>query len=351
MGRSKEKSADLILEEVDKIRQQVKDLKKKVEVESDEAKRAELKSNYDKYRKEHFRALDPDDEDVEDPTDQPPSPEEDGRWQLYKGGNKDPKTWKVVNMKDDPRLFKIVDDKGTNIADLYHTQANAQRDIDEAIKAAGDGTLPEPPKPDPEEPIPKPPIPKPEPVEGDTPYPPKSPKMAAVTKGPTVRHYASGKADDFTYEKNIKEIEFVKYQAVFEINNNVDWAHDDTLSIKGGGTHMGTGWKDAGIKVYSGEVCLGYEPDHPKTHLCEKKGPKLGDLRGKHFKIAWTYDNDKNHEEFWTDMGDGWKMQLDGTDVAGFDAESDVDEVQLRIDGFKEKNKPPDILQAFVTMI
>jgi hypothetical protein len=175
--------------------------------------------------------------------------------------------------------------------------------------------------------------------------------MATTTRGPTERHYRSGKADDNTIEKNCKEIEFDNYQAVFEINNNVEWAHDDTFSIKGGGTHMGTGWKDSGIKVYSGEVCLGYEPDHPTTHLCEKKGPKVGDLRGKHFKIAWVYKNAENYEEFWTDLGDGWKKQLDGTDVAGFDAKSDVDEVQLRIDGFKSKDKPPLVSQAFVTAI
>lgn len=348
--RSKTKSLDLVKEDVEKIRQEVKDLRKKMEA-SDEAQRAQLKANYDEFRQKYFRYFDPDDEDLDDPTDKPPTPEEDGRWQLHKGGNKDPKTWKVVPMTRNPGLFKIVDDKGINIADLYHTQANAQRDIDEAIKAADGKPLPDP-KPDPDPTVPpKPPIPTPEPVAGDTPYPPKSPKMASTQRGPTERHYASGKPSDFTIEKNVKEIEFDNYQAVFEINNNVEWAHDDTFSIKGGGTHMGTGWKDSGVKVYSGEVCLGYEPDHPTTHLCEKKGPKIGDLRGKRFKIAWTYRNGDNHEEFWTDMGDGWKKQLEGDNVANFDAKSDVDEVQLRIDGFKSKDKPPDIVQAFVTAI
>lgn len=343
MARSKEKSADLILEEVDKIRQQVKDLKKKVEVESDEARRAELKSNYDKYRKEHFRSLDPDDEDLDEPGEKPPAPQDDGRWQLHKGGNKDPRTWKVVPMTRNPNMFKIVDDQGTNIADLYHTKHSAQVDIDEAVKNAGGGTVEPPPGPI----VP----PKPVPTAGEAPYPAKSPKMASTQRGPTERHYKSGKADDNTIEKNVKEIEFLDYQAVFKINNNVDWAHDDTFSIKGGGTHMGTGWKDAGIKVYSGEVCLGYEPDHPTTHLCEKKGPKIGDLRGKEFWIAWVYRNQTNHEEFWTNMGQGWVKQLEGDNVAGFDAESDVDEVQLRIDGFKTRDKPPQILEAYVTAI
>ena len=31
------------------------------------------------------------------------------------GGNVDAKTWKVVNMKNPPEEFKIVDDKGVNI--------------------------------------------------------------------------------------------------------------------------------------------------------------------------------------------------------------------------------------------
>ena len=52
----------------------------------------------------------------------------DGRPQ-DKGGNKDSQTWRVVNMRDDASLFKVVDDNNKNIADLFHTQENAEQFI------------------------------------------------------------------------------------------------------------------------------------------------------------------------------------------------------------------------------
>lgn len=45
-------------------------------------------------------------------------------------GNKDPSTWRIVHMKDNPQLFKVVDDKGLNIAVEFTTQAIAQQYID-----------------------------------------------------------------------------------------------------------------------------------------------------------------------------------------------------------------------------
>lgn len=51
-----------------------------------------------------------------------------GGWQA----NPDPKTWKVVPMKDNPKKFKVVDDKGKNVATEFKTQAGAQRYIDNA---------------------------------------------------------------------------------------------------------------------------------------------------------------------------------------------------------------------------
>lgn len=50
----------------------------------------------------------------------------DGR-QQSKGANADANTWKVVPMKDDPRLFKVVDSAGINVADRFHTNANAEQ--------------------------------------------------------------------------------------------------------------------------------------------------------------------------------------------------------------------------------
>jgi hypothetical protein len=328
------------------VKQQLEELQKQIDniqAESDEARRRDIQKRYDEFRRKYFRYIEPDDEDVDDPDDKPPAPEKDGRPQPHKGANKDPATWKVVAMKDDPSLFKIVDDKDINVADLFHTKENAQAYIDRAKQG-------QPPKPD----EPNPPTPEqPGPVTGETPYPPKSAKMPSTQRGPTERHYASGKASDNTIEKNVKEIEYQNYQAVVDITNDCEWSHDDTISIKLGGTHMGSGWFDNSLGVYTGKTGLGTEPDHPSTNLFIVKGPTIGDTRGKRFGLACTYFTKENKTELWTDFpkGSGWKKQVEGTNVGGFKPDSDVDEFQLRIDGFKERNKPPTIHDAFVTEI
>jgi hypothetical protein len=58
-----------------------------------------------------------------------PKPSE-GIEQPEKGGNKDPNTWKIVHMKDNPALFKVVDNKGINICVEFTTAEIAQQYID-----------------------------------------------------------------------------------------------------------------------------------------------------------------------------------------------------------------------------
>jgi hypothetical protein len=53
-----------------------------------------------------------------------------GRPQPEKGANPDPNTWKVVNMRNPPEMFKVVDDEGINVADNFSTQQGAQLYID-----------------------------------------------------------------------------------------------------------------------------------------------------------------------------------------------------------------------------
>jgi hypothetical protein len=50
-------------------------------------------------------------------------------------------------------------------------------------------------------------------------------------------------------------------------------------------------------------------------------------------------------------MGDGWKKNVEGVDVGGFNPKTPEDEFQLRIDGFKDIKKPPTIHSAIVTEI
>ena len=54
----------------------------------------------------------------------------DGRPQPEKGANKDAKTWKTAQMSNDPSSWKVVDDKNINVADQFHSEANAQQYID-----------------------------------------------------------------------------------------------------------------------------------------------------------------------------------------------------------------------------
>jgi hypothetical protein len=56
----------------------------------------------------------------------PPKPS-DGRPQPEKGANKDPKTWKVVPMRDDPSKFKVVDSNDVNVADLFDSESTAKQ--------------------------------------------------------------------------------------------------------------------------------------------------------------------------------------------------------------------------------
>jgi hypothetical protein len=238
-------------------------------------------------------------------------------------------------MKDDPRLFKIVDDKGINVADLFHLQENAETYI--ANAKAGQPTTP--PAPEPAEPG----------VKGNAPYPAKGAKMASTTRGPTERHYASGKASDQTIEKNVKEIDYDNYQWVVSVTIN-QMEHDDTVSLKLGGSHMGTGWFDNSVSIYEGKTGLGIEPDHPTTKLFLVKGPAIGDIRNKKVGIASTYFKKENKTELWTNLGDGWKKQVEGVNVGGFNPRAKICEAQLRIDGFK-KGSTPSIHESYVTEI
>jgi hypothetical protein len=54
----------------------------------------------------------------------------DGRPQPEKNGNNDASTWKVVHMRNDPSLYKVVDDENINIADRFHSEESAQQYVD-----------------------------------------------------------------------------------------------------------------------------------------------------------------------------------------------------------------------------
>jgi hypothetical protein len=248
-------------------------------------------------------------------------------------------TWESIPMKDDSKLWKVVDKEGKNIAHKFASEAEADVYIKyhQCIQEQGNPIEPPPPTDGPTEPAPT----------GDYPYAIKGNPMPGKKKGPLTRHYASGKADDKTVEMNVKNITFSNYQYVVDVTMHT-MEHDDTLSLKYGGTHMGSGWFDNTVGVFSGKTGLGTEKKHPSADLFLVKGPAVGDIREKRIKVGGIYFKASNKVELWTNLGDGWKKQVEGKDVGGFNPKSNINEAQLRIDGF---DKEPTIHSAVVTEI
>lgn len=277
-----------------------------------------------------------------------------------------PKAWQSVAMKDDPNLWKVVDKNDVNIAHKFTTEQEADKYIAYYIclQEAGGPDEPKPCPPnmyrDPTtgECVETPPPPPPPTGGAETPYEIVGTPMDSTQRGPTTRHYASGKADDETIEKNVKGIKFDNYQWVCYVTMH-KIEHEDAVSVKFGGIHQGAnGWFDCGIsfgeagkKGGDGQCCLGTEPDHPSTNLCVKKGPTIGNILEKKLGIAGVYYKKQNKIELWSKLdGGAWTKQLEGVDVDGLKPNSAINEAQLRIDGFA-KGSIPTIEYAKVSEI
>src|SRR5262245_20042034 len=219
-----------------------------------------------------------------------------------------PGLWQSVQMKDDPKLWKVVDAAGKNIAHKFDSEKAADDYIAYHV-CINEGGDPNPPGPGPSPPPPSPgPGPGPSPTPGTTPYPMKGTPMQAGQRGPTERHYASGKPDDWTIEKNVKGIPFKNYQWVVYVTMSDNPEHDDNISVKFGGHHMGkNGWYDCGIsfgekgKPGSSQSCLGIEPKHPSTKLCVVKGKKYDSVLTVKTGVAGVYFSAENKIELWID--------------------------------------------------
>ena len=121
------------------------------------------------------------------------------------------------------------------------------------------------------------------------PYKSTGKTVTTSTRGPTTRHYASGKPDDETIEKNAKGVTFKNYQFVSYVTvNSIE--HEDNVSVKIGGTHS-SGWYDHGITFKAGMGCLGTEKKHPSTNACVVKGKTIGNIVGKKIGIAGVMIN------------------------------------------------------------
>lgn len=275
------------------------------------------------------------------------------------GGKKDANLWSVVPMRQDPSKYKVVDQHGVNIATDFSSRLNAQKYIDYYKFVKTNEVLEPQPIPSPVTPGPAPapspvPIP-PSPVtpaptpSADGPYASIGKEMDSTQRGPTIRHYASGKPDDKTIERNVKDIPFKNYQFLVDVKVTTI-EHDDTISLKYGGTHMDSGWFDNTINFNDGLVALGTEEKHPDADLRIIKGDKIGSVLDKMIRIAGVYFKDENKCEMWTNLedGNGWKKNVEGKNVGGFNPKAEVNEAQLRIDGFEAV---PEIRRAVVQEI
>lgn len=172
---------------------------------------------------------------------------------------------------------------------------------------------------------------------GGTVYQATGKAVAAQKTGKSTVHYASGKPDDPTHQieatVNFRNYEFTWIGTLTQVN------HDDAISLKFGGTHMGTGWYDCGVSFNAGQGCLGKEESHPDTDLCVMNCASMGRVVGKRVGVKAVYFGNPSgggQVELWGDpTGNGqWKQLCPRTNnIGGFAPASAQQECQVRIDG------------------
>jgi len=227
------------------------------------------------------------------------------------GGNYDPQTWKVTNMKNPTTQYKVVDDKGINIATNFSTDQTATlfiryfRDGKHPFPPdGGGGDVPEPkPEPKPTPGPDNPPEPTPEGGNIDENGVQIQAKIKRqLVKGSTVERSVHNQSN----EKNIKRDSIYgvpktskenvsNIATVFYINTKLS-GKDQVDSKLLGGKHSDSDSKQGccvpvGILIDPGKPSKGFlakeYPEHPKTPSFPDKiqynGLELPDLNGKTF--------------------------------------------------------------------
>jgi hypothetical protein len=191
----------------------------------------------------------------------------------------------------------------------------------------------EPPSPPPTEPPSPPPAepPSPPPTSTDFPYAFVGSPQNMKDEGWGERNYASGKPSDITHEWS-GETSAQNYAIIIDITlTEID--HDDTISFKFGGTHMGSGWYDNTYSFESGQSCIGKEEDHPSTDLCVVTGKSIGNLVNTPVKLAAVNIGKGEKLEMYSNLGSGWTKDVESSNgVDGFRPQVEEDEVVIRID-------------------
>jgi F5/8 type C domain/Bacterial Ig domain len=180
-------------------------------------------------------------------------------------------------------------------------------------------------------PNPPPPPPPPPPTSTDFPYTFVGSPQDMEDEGWGERNYASGKPSDITHEWS-GETSAQNYAIIIDVTlTEID--HDDTISFKFGGTHMGSGWYDNTYSFESGQACIGKEEDHPSTDLCVVTGRSIGSLVNTPVKLAAVNIGKGEKLEMYSNLGSGWTKDVESSNgVDGFRPQVDEDEAVIRID-------------------
>ena len=175
------------------------------------------------------------------------------------------------------------------------------------------------------------PPPPPPPTSTDFPYTIVGSSQDMEDEGWDTRRYASGKPDDITHEWS-GETSAQNYAIIIDVTlTEID--HDDTISFKFGGTHMGSGWYDNTYSFESGQSCIGKEEDHPSTDLCVVTGRSIGSLVNTPVKLAAVNIGKGEKLEMYSNLGSGWTKDVESSNgVDGFRPQVDEDEAVIRID-------------------
>jgi len=178
---------------------------------------------------------------------------------------------------------------------------------------------------------PPPPPPPPPPTSTDFPYTFVGSPQDMEDEGWGERNYASGKPSDITHEWS-GETSAQNYAIIIDITlTEID--HDDQISFKYGGTHMGSGWYDSTYSFESGQSCIGKEEDHPSTDLCVVSGKSIGNLVNTPVKLAAVNIGKGEKLEMYSNLGSGWTKDVESSNgVDGFRPQVEEDEAVIRID-------------------
>lgn len=278
------------------------------------------------------------------PVPDPTAPEnvDLGRVKDWGSKDKDPNNWKVVNMKNNNKLFKVIDKDGVNVADLFQTQKGAQAFID---KKKGGQTPPPPPPVDPNAPQPQ----------GESyttsdgvTFPiPKGFKVTKELHNPNNNDRDDGQRKDFNgLGESFKHCIYIAYTAL-----TAPVKDEKSFKMRGGKHSKGSRPKtfDIGIDLISGQIRYRTEDKHP-----EYSGGKVGEGKclpqgDKFIGTAGVIYNINNDSEIvlqvWEDAGDSetkpaneWKLKQSWNITDPLWVIPPVDHAEtLRIDDPKKK--------------